>query len=186
MLNTPATKPLSNNLPTPRPGPAPAPFQAVPPASKPIAANDPAAPTGTSVIGDDLTILGEKITIVSQNALRVDGHVHGDVHGKQVIISKGGSVDGKVRAERIEVRGDVSGSIIAVSIALHETAKVEGDIMHQKLSISEGAEFDGRVQLIRDTSELTPILDAEVIARQTGTTQPQKQPDFGSLQNETS
>ncbi|HIE69041.1 MAG TPA: polymer-forming cytoskeletal protein [Planctomycetes bacterium] len=82
---------------------------------------------------------------------------------------------------RCEVRGDVRGSIIAVAIALHETAKVEGDIMHQKLSISEGAEFDGSVKLIRDTSELTPILDAEVIARQTGAPQPSKQPDFGSL-----
>ena len=31
--------------------------------------------TGTSVIGRDLTLLGEKITIVSQNKLRVDGDV---------------------------------------------------------------------------------------------------------------
>ncbi len=43
----------------------------------------PAAATGISVIGNDLTILGEKITIISQNKLQVDGHVQGDVHGKQ-------------------------------------------------------------------------------------------------------
>ena len=36
--------------------------------------------------------------------------------------------------------------------------------MHQKLSISDGAEFDGRVQLIKDASDLMPMLDAAAIA----------------------
>jgi cytoskeletal protein CcmA (bactofilin family) len=129
---------------------------------------DAAAPTGNSLIGSDLTILGDKITIISQNKLQVDGKVRGDVHGKEILISKGGSVTGKVWAERIAVRGAVRGSIVAVSIMLHDSAKVEGDIMHQKISISEGAEFDGRARLIRDVNELIPILDAEVIARGKG------------------
>lgn len=183
MLNSPASI-APSKFQTPPSGPASSQFKPTPPPLTESVAADAAAPSGTSVIGSDLTILGERITIVSQNALRVDGHVHGDVHGKQVTISKGGSVDGKVRAEKIEVRGDVRGSIIAVTIALHESAKVEGDIMHQKLSISEGAEFDGRVKLIKDTSELTPILDAEVIARQTGTPQPSRQPDFSGMNSE--
>ncbi len=129
---------------------------------------DPAAPTGTSVIGNDLTILGEKITIVSQDKLQVSGQIHGDVHGKQVMISKNGLVTGKVCAEEIEVWGGVRGSIRALTVALHESAKVDGDIMHQSLSISEGAEFDGRVQRAKDTSELMPILDAEAFASQPG------------------
>jgi cytoskeletal protein CcmA (bactofilin family) len=129
---------------------------------------DPAAPTGTSVIGNDLTILGEKITIISQNKLEVSGHVHGDVHGKQVMISKNGLVTGKVCAEEIEVCGGVRGSIRALTVALHESAKVDGDIVHQSLSISEGAEFDGRVQRAKDPSELMPVLDAEAFASQSG------------------
>jgi cytoskeletal protein CcmA (bactofilin family) len=130
----------------------------------PSSNSNSSAATGTSVIGSDLTILGDKITIISQNKLQVDGHVRGDVHGKQVLISKDGSVTGKVWAEKIEVRGGVRGSIVAIAITLFDSAQVEGDIMHQKLSISEGAEFDGRVRLIKDASELMPILDAEAIA----------------------
>jgi cytoskeletal protein CcmA (bactofilin family) len=141
-------------------GPAPA-----HPESFPV---DPAATTGTSVIGNDLTILGERITIISQNKLQIDGHVHGDVHGKQVMISKDGSVTGRVCAETIEVRGGVTGSIRALTVALHETAKVEADIMHQTLSISKGAVFNGRAQRAKDTSELMPILDAEAFASQYG------------------
>ena len=137
-------------------------------ATSPGAAASPLAPAakaamGVSVIGTDLTILGDKITIISQNKLQIDGRLRGDVHGKEVSISESGSVTGDIWAERIDVRGTVRGSIIAVTITLHDTARVEADVMHQKLSICEGAQFDGRAQLIRNPSELMPILDAEAI-----------------------
>ncbi len=122
------------------------------------------ASTGTSVIGRDLTLLGEKITIVSQNRLQVDGDVRGNVHGKEVIITDGGSVEGMVCAEKIEVHGGVRGSIRAVSVTLHATGEVDGDIMHHTLAISEGAQFDGRVRRSNDTAELMPVLDPELIS----------------------
>ena len=56
------------------------------------------------------------------------------------------------------------GPIVAVNVALHDSARVEGDIMHQKISISEGAEFDGRARLIKNASDLMPMLDAAAIA----------------------
>jgi len=65
------------------------------------------------------------------------------------------------------VRGDVRGSIRALTITLHDSAKVEGDIVHQTLSISQGAVFDGRVQRAKHRNELMPVLDAEVFACQT-------------------
>jgi cytoskeletal protein CcmA (bactofilin family) len=112
-----------------------------------------------SVIGTDLTIIGEKITIISQNRLQIDGDVRGDVNGKQVIIGEEGSVIGTVCAEAIEVRGGVRGAIRALAVTLHPTAEVEGDIMHQTLAISEGAQFDGRVRRAKDANELRPVLD---------------------------
>lgn len=118
-----------------------------------------AATMGTSVIGTDLTILGEKITIISQNRLQIDGDIRGDVSGKQVTIGEDGSVIGTVCAEQIEVRGGVRGAIKAQTVVLHPTSEVEGDIFHQTLSISEGAQFDGRVRRAKDLSEITPNLD---------------------------
>ncbi len=114
---------------------------------------------GTSVIGTDLTIMGEKITIISQNKLTVDGDVHGDIHGRQVVIGEEGSVIGTVNAEAIEVRGGVKGAIRAATVTLHPTAQVEGDITHQTLAISEGAQFDGRVRRAKDAADLKPNLD---------------------------
>jgi len=158
---------LNSSLSPPRNGGA---------ASQSRSSFEPTASTGTtagiSVIGNDLTLLGEKITIISQNKLQVDGHVRGNVHGKQVLITEQGSVVGMVCAEKIEVRGAVRGSIRAVSVTLHATAVVEGDIMHQTLAISEGAKFDGRVRRSDQTAELMPVLDPEAVASVEHTIEP--------------
>jgi cytoskeletal protein CcmA (bactofilin family) len=122
---------------------------------------------GSSVIGTDLTILGEKITIISQNRVQIDGDVRGDVAGKQVIIGDEGSVIGTVSAETIEVRGGIRGAIKALSVTLHPTAVVEGDITHQTLAISEGAQFDGRVRRAKDAGELRPNLDVNTYTSST-------------------
>src|SRR5690606_33992291 len=111
---------------------------------------------GQSVIGTDLTILGEKITIISQNKLQIDGDVRGDVNGKEVVIGEDGSVIGTVCAEVIEVRGGVRGAIKAKNVMLQPTSEVEGDIFPQTLSISEGAQFDGRVRRATDAAEIAP------------------------------
>ena len=138
-------------------------------AESPSAATSPIAPVATatagiSVIGNDLTIVGGRITIISQSELQIDGQIRGNVHGRVVLINKGGSVTGEIWAERIDVAGTVRGPIVAVNVALHDLAHVEGDIVHQKISISEGAEFDGRARLIKNVSDLMPILDAAAIA----------------------
>jgi hypothetical protein len=113
------------NLPKPANAPAPSPLgnmggmTAVQPSPAPASGRPSpfgaATTLGASVIGTDLTILGEKITIISQNRLQIDGDVRGDVNGKQVIIGEDGSVIGTVSAETIEVRGGVRGAIRAQS-----------------------------------------------------------------------
>jgi cytoskeletal protein CcmA (bactofilin family) len=119
---------------------------------------------GSSVIGTDLAIIGEKITIISQNKLQIDGDIRGDVNGRQVVIGEDGSVIGTVSAETIEVRGGVRGAIRGHSVTLLPTAQVEGDITHQTLAIAEGAQFDGRVRRAKDPSEVKPQLDPAAVA----------------------
>ena len=158
----PKADPKTDFNTVPKPGPNRVNGGATRSASSPFEpAADPS--NGTSVIGTDLTILGDRITIISKNKLQVDGDVRGNVHGKHVVITEEGSVVGMVSAETIEVRGGVRGSIRAVSVKLQASAEVQGDITHQKLAIAEGAEFDGSVRLTKDASELMPVLDPEAI-----------------------
>jgi len=113
----------------------------------------------TSVIGADLTILGEHITIISQNRIQIEGDVRGDVSGREVTISGHGSVIGTVSAERIEVHGGVQGAIRAASVVVHPTANLDAEIVHEKLSIAEGAHVEGRLRRAKDANELKPNLD---------------------------
>ncbi|HEX5999297.1 MAG TPA: polymer-forming cytoskeletal protein [Hyphomicrobiaceae bacterium] len=107
-----------------------------------------------SVIGNDLKIIGQGLKIISQGTLQVDGEVEGDVAGAEVIIGEQGKVTGTVAAERVIVRGKISGVIRGMAVALQSSARVEGDIHHMSLAIEQGAEFDGRCRRPQDPSEL--------------------------------
>jgi cytoskeletal protein CcmA (bactofilin family) len=107
-----------------------------------------------SVISNDLKIIGQGLKIISQGTLQVDGEVEGDVAGAEVIIGEQGKVTGTVSAERVIVRGKISGVIRGMTVALQASARVEGDIHHMSLAIEQGAEFDGRCRRPQDASEL--------------------------------
>ena len=72
----------------------------------------------------------------------------------EVIIGEQGKVTGTVAAERVIVRGKISGVIRGMTVALQASARVEGDIHHMSLAIEQGAEFDGRCRRPQDPSEL--------------------------------
>ncbi len=112
-----------------------------------------------SVIGSDLTILGDKIAIISQESLQIDGDIRSDVTGKQVTVGREGSVTGTISAETVEVNGGVRGAVKATSVLLNSSAQVEAEIYHQNLIIAEGAYFEGRVRRAENPGELAPNLD---------------------------
>jgi cytoskeletal protein CcmA (bactofilin family) len=114
---------------------------------------------GKSVISNDLRIIGQSLRIISRGTLQVDGEVEGDVGGAEIIIGEEGRVTGTVAAERVIVRGRISGVIRAMTVALQSSARVEGDIHHMSLAIEQGAEFDGRCRRPVDASELRLDLD---------------------------
>ncbi len=117
-------------------------------------------PGAKSVIGNDLKIIGQGLKIISQGTLQVDGEVEGDVGGSEVIIGEKGKVTGTVAAERVIVRGQISGVIRGVTVTLQASSRVEGDIHHMSLAIEQGAEFDGRCRRTSDASELNLNLEA--------------------------
>lgn len=128
--------------------------------------NGQAQMSPSSVISNDLTIIGQAITIVSQGHVQIDGAVQGNVHGKQVSIGQNGAITGTVMAETVEIRGQLQGAVRSPTVVLHPTARVEGDIHHHNISIAEGAEFDGSVRRSATPADLTPVLDPAAIAAQ--------------------
>jgi cytoskeletal protein CcmA (bactofilin family) len=113
-----------------------------------------------SVIGNDLKIIGQGLKIISHGTLQVDGEIEGDVGGAEVIIGEQGKVTGTVAAERVIVRGRISGVIRGMTVALQSSSHVEGDIHHMSLAIEQGAEFDGRCRRAARAEELTANIGA--------------------------
>jgi cytoskeletal protein CcmA (bactofilin family) len=113
-----------------------------------------------SVIGNDLKIIGQGLKIISQGTLQVDGEIEGDVGGVEVIIGEKGKVTGTVAAERVIVRGTISGIIRGATVTLQASSHVDGDVHHLSLAIEQGAVFEGRCRRPADASELGTDLRA--------------------------
>ena len=140
----------------------------VPPALNPEQQRASTAPDGPralaptkaeSIIGSDLTIEGQSITIRCKGSLRLNGNIQADLHCVEVLVGEPAVVAGSIVAEKVAVFGRVNGSIFGDSVVLHSTAHVEGDISSRSLVIEEGARFDGRSRKATDRAEVTPQLE---------------------------
>ncbi len=109
-----------------------------------------------SLIGSDLSIEGQSITIRCKGTLRLNGNIQGDVHSRQLDVGREAILTGSITAEAVDVHGRVNGAILSNRVVLHATAEVEGDISAEYLSIEQGASFDGRSRRVRDASEIVP------------------------------
>ena len=118
-----------------------------------------AGPTTQSVIGNDLSIEGQTITIRCKGSLKVLGNIQADLHSKELEVGKEAMIQGAIAAETVDVFGRVNGAIMGTHVVLHAGAEVDGDIHSHLLSIEQGAVFDGRSRRVKDPSEIAPQLE---------------------------
>ncbi len=114
-----------------------------------------------SVIGKDLTMEGQTITIRCKGSLRVNGNIQADLHCKELMIGEQALIHGSIAADQVVVFGRINGAILGTNVVLHSSAQVEGDIHSRSLAIEQGAYFDGRSRTVSDPAEVAPQLEAE-------------------------
>jgi cytoskeletal protein CcmA (bactofilin family) len=131
----PESKPASANVAPPLDAPA------VNLNKTPAASQRQQSAKPLSSVGSGLVIDGN---VTGSGDLHLDGTVKGDVRVNHLTVGESGSIEGKVEAETIEVRGRIVGSIQGKQVKLQATAYVEGDITHEQLAIDVGAYFQGR------------------------------------------
>lgn len=100
---------------------------------------------------------GSKVigTIVTENDIRVDGTIEGDVKcsGKLVVGEKG-TVIGTVVCDNAEIMGTVDGKIEAThALALRATSRVKGEIHTQTLTVEPNALFNGSCVMGEEKAE---------------------------------
>lgn len=93
-----------------------------------------------SVILESMIIEGD---MWGEGALEIEGKVKGHIRCLSVKIGEKAVVHGDITAEKVEVHGEVLGSITAKKIICGATAKVRGNILHSIIRIENGAHIDG-------------------------------------------
>ena len=88
-----------------------------------------------------LTVVG-KIT-APKSELIIEGSVEGIVTAYRVFVAETGCVIGDLKADLIEVAGEVRGRIEAKAVSLKASARVDATIYHHTLTIERGAVVDG-------------------------------------------
>src|SRR5213592_4048605 len=107
---------------------------------------------GLSIIGAGMRVVGD---ISADGVVKIEGSVSGTVRAaKQVLVAKGGEVEGDVVSREAIVGGEVRGGIYAEErVELQATSVVHGDISTRKLFVQEGGEINGVLRMGEDAGQ---------------------------------
>lgn len=105
------------------------------------------APTGgLSIIGAGMTVRGD---LESTGVVKVEGTVEGNVRAaSQVLVAKGGAVEGDIDTTEAVVGGTVSGAVRARDrVEIQSGASVHGDITTRRIAVAEGGTLNGLIRM---------------------------------------
>jgi len=97
-------------------------------------------------VGQGVNVSGK---LIFNEPVRIEGTFRGEVTSSSlVVIAETGTVEGKMKASKLVVLGEMRGDIVDASRAyLGSHARVYGDIAAENLTVCEGAYFSGNVKM---------------------------------------
>src|SRR2546430_17305312 len=106
----------------------------------------PEPEAGLSIIGRGRGVVGDT---TADGGVKIEGTVVGTGRGgRQVLVGKGGEVEGDVISREAIIGGEVRGSIRADErIEIQSTSVVHGDVAAKRLLVQEGGEINGVVRM---------------------------------------
>jgi len=101
---------------------------------------------GLSIVAVGMRVSGELDT---NGVVKVEGTVVGCVRAeRQVLVAKGGLVDGDILTREAIIGGEVRGAIYADErVEVQASSTINGDITTQRIVVQEGGEVNGRIQM---------------------------------------
>jgi len=87
--------------------------------------------------------------VKSENDLRIDGTIHGNVYSSaKIIVGPSGFVEGNIEGAQADITGKVNGNItVKELLQLRGESNVQGNISATKLQIDPTAVFNGKCQM---------------------------------------
>lgn len=131
--------------------------------------NAPATATGAaaglSIVGAGMTVHGD---IETGGVVKIEGTVNGHVKaGQQVLVARGGRIDGDVETDEAVIAGVVHGAVCAAHrVEIQSAAAVEGDVTTGRILVAEGAVLNGVVRM-GDAGQPAASVPARPVAQPT-------------------
>jgi cytoskeletal protein CcmA (bactofilin family) len=130
-------------------------------------------------------------SVECQSAL-IEGRLRGNLHCDTATVNFSGKIPGRisarlviverkadihcfrtVRAEHVEIKGRMSGEIIAQSVTVHRKGSLEGDVTARAISVEKGGVFSGQLAIGQ-----IGLSQGELLAEQTPTASPPAESSF--------
>lgn len=102
--------------------------------------------------------------VQSDNDLRIDGTIHGNVKSTaKIVIGPTGFVEGNIEGANADVTGKVNGNIAVTELLqLREQCTVEGNIIAAKLQVDPTAVFNGKCQMGSQAASIVLMNNTDV------------------------
>jgi len=103
----------------------------------------------TSLVSHDMAVQGD---ILFEGGLRIDGHVAGNVLGREsgrglLVLSEKGTIAGRVKVHDAVINGTIEGDLeVEHFLELQAGARVTGNITYSQLRMDCGATVQGRLE----------------------------------------
>ena len=106
-------------------------------------------PKGSLFVGEGVIVKG---TFEVPEMAVVAGLVEGELNTKEVLVDTSGSVNGRINAEVVEIRGEVTqGLHVTNHLNVRSSAKITGLTQYAEMSVEKGAKLSGELRVIDAT-----------------------------------
>lgn len=109
-----------------------------------------------SIIASGMRVVGD---VTCNGVLRIDGTLEGSILGaRQLLVSPGARVSGRVEADEIVVGGTIDGDVRASHrLELKGSAVVNGNIETRSFVVPEGGKVNGDIRMIGGVERSEPL-----------------------------
>jgi len=134
--------------------------------------------TGLSVVSAGMRITGKLDT---SGVVKVEGVVVGSIRAeRQVLVARGGVVEGDILTREAIIGGEVRGSIYADDrVEVQTTSQIHGDIITKRILLQEGGEVNGHLKM-EDPKALSRQVTAAKPEQPDAQSADQSQPDIAA------
>ena len=106
-------------------------------------------PKGSLFVGEGVVVKG---TFEVPEMAVVAGLVEGELNTKEVLVDATGIVNGRINAEVVEIRGEVTQGLHVTShLNIKSSAKITGLTQYAEMSVEKGAKLSGELRVIDAT-----------------------------------